>query len=1264
MTKVKSVDITKAKTEMLQLQGHSLWHTWANLDKEFFRQLSREDTDMVNYSKQINIKKQEIRRRQCQLSKTPTPVMKEFLTNLLKHKGNVRLYFLQWLKMFLDDYSRKRLPDLSAAYHKTREELIKANEANKDNQSESEEVVKLKKKLKNQNEELINASFGLEHLFREMGQIYEARMDSELTVSHDLKKEVMSYPQIVVDLMEEGYPVELMDGDASHVPKSWILAIIKRLKCYYANSSKIFVISVLGIQSTGKSTLLNTVFGLHFNVSAGRCTRGAYFQLLPLSETLRAQVNFHHVLIVDTEGLRAPELQYKESQKHDNELATFVIGLADLTIINIYGETPGDLTDILETAVHAFIRMKQIDMNLSCHFVHQNVPAIMADKKGKFGRQQFQDKLDLMTKTAAEGEQLGGVYRSFQDVIHFNTETDIMFFPSLWKGDPPMAPVNQGYSNKACNLKKALITLAKKMENHCTFDRFETRINMLWLAVLREKFVFSFKNTLEVIAYNELDTKYSEWSWTLKRKMLQWQNTSTNIINCCEPLKLQETTEGCLKTAHDELNVIYIQLAKAMNNFFEKSENSDTLAQWQKRTEIRLHTILESHKEAAKKHCDILKYTREARVKVDQIRQDYRQKIHDRITEITLNAKKENYTPQQREEFFNVQWQEWLTGLSEYKHVQLYASESQIYSNITTILESVFSKHDQLIIEKLNQGPLSQRGNDLQLSIESSHLTSAGIYTRFKSAVFGKDSKDVKDASHRTEEYLHNAREKIDEAVCTLQDYDQNVVDDILTNLVTSINKQNEKNKAYKFTPEYHVDICIVVASYAAKEMIKMVKNLRIQNDPIESLNKLKPIFFRAFESKFSAASNDKTAAENLSELLSAPIQTALVKIMRIEIVEDMKFHVHFRKKNYYKAQILEDLAKKDDFDLYRIFLTDIPASFKYWAKFYVENHCKKRKIMESRFTELIRINLATIVNGIIEAAKELQAKYVNANESDTRFEANGLASEKNDIDTRTEGAASDFTNLSTFSEEYDIDDHDHQNEEEEGGIGINLWLQEFIQIIKETMTIDLQEVQEMIGIKNLQHIELFTACFISNLHIIENTIIKESEDENSKLAKISEWELPPHVLLSSTLTGCKESCPFCREQCEYTDEDHDENVHFTNIHRPECLGKYTWDGSNLLVLEICSESIESESRFRNVDTKCQWIPYKEYKKIYPQWVISNEKPKDGQTYWQWFCAKYNSQIVHWVGSKPTPVNLGWKAITKEEAIHSLAATYGTKTDI
>ena len=69
------------------------------------------------------------------------------------------------------------------------------------------------------------------------------------------------------------------------------------------NDAKIFVISVLGIQSSGKSTILNTMFGLEFPVSAGRCTRGAFASLIDVGESLHLSSQFDYVLIIDTEGL-------------------------------------------------------------------------------------------------------------------------------------------------------------------------------------------------------------------------------------------------------------------------------------------------------------------------------------------------------------------------------------------------------------------------------------------------------------------------------------------------------------------------------------------------------------------------------------------------------------------------------------------------------------------------------------------------------------------------------------------------------------------------------------------------------------------------------------------------------------------------------------------------------------------------------------------------------------------------------------------------
>ncbi len=86
--------------------------------------------------------------------------------------------------------------------------------------------------------------------------------------------------------------------------------------------------------------MLNAMFGLEFAVSAGRCTRGAFMQLIRVSDEMKTQMKLDYILVVDTEGLRALELAGTSTRHHDNELATFVVGLGNLTLINIFGENP------------------------------------------------------------------------------------------------------------------------------------------------------------------------------------------------------------------------------------------------------------------------------------------------------------------------------------------------------------------------------------------------------------------------------------------------------------------------------------------------------------------------------------------------------------------------------------------------------------------------------------------------------------------------------------------------------------------------------------------------------------------------------------------------------------------------------------------------------------------------------------------------------------------------------------------------------------
>jgi len=76
--------------------------------------------------------------------------------------------------------------------------------------------------------------------------------------------------------------------------------------------------------------------------------------------------------------------------------------------------------------------MRNVELNPSCQFVHQSLPAVLAATKGKMERDKFRKKkLDEMTKNAAMEEQCDGQYQSFKDVISFDDERDIWYSPNF-----------------------------------------------------------------------------------------------------------------------------------------------------------------------------------------------------------------------------------------------------------------------------------------------------------------------------------------------------------------------------------------------------------------------------------------------------------------------------------------------------------------------------------------------------------------------------------------------------------------------------------------------------------------------------------------------------------------------------------------------------------------------------------------------------------------------------------------------------------------
>ena len=438
------------------------------------------------------------------------------------------------------------------------------------------------------------ATCGFEHLMRELGQLYEVavylkKLDSQSSVLH-----LSSLPDLVARLLLEGHPVELMDGDHGFLPLIWVKAVFQSL-AKLVGKQQIFVLSVLGIQSSGKSTLLNTMFGLNFAVSAGRCTKGIYAQLLQTTD--KSGLPFDYMLVLDYEGLRSQQLE--QSYVHDNELATLIIGLADLAIINMKGENVSEMSDVLQIVVHAFLRMKLADtqMKRHCIFVHQNVPAVNAVEKLATDRQKFHEQLDERTKEASEAQDLPETITSFNRIISFNIESDVVYFPDLWNGDPPMAVVNQGYSTQCAETKhKILKEISTKVSgSSMTVRDFSIRVGDMWNGVLADDFVFSFRNTLAAKTYIELEKEYLRLTMLIEEEILPWVNfkCKQEMENCKAEPELEKCVDQLKLELKKKMLDLHSENHEALQKFFDTHPAKEITIQWKVEKEGSLSIFVE-----------------------------------------------------------------------------------------------------------------------------------------------------------------------------------------------------------------------------------------------------------------------------------------------------------------------------------------------------------------------------------------------------------------------------------------------------------------------------------------------------------------------------------------------------------------------------------------------------------------------------------------------------------------------------------------------
>ncbi|XP_057634744.1 interferon-induced very large GTPase 1-like [Chionomys nivalis] len=937
--------LSKIKENLLPLQGN-LWHIWCKKDKELYHLTEKGNRSIEQHKSDIEGEKQKIRLQQLEKAFPLNNAMCSFLKTLQENAETPsKEYILTWLSLLLHNLTKEHLEKLQE-----KQRSLWLLEKTGHRKCESNFLIDQQNQIEAITTEIYDCTFGIEHLLREVAQIYEA-LEETFSPRDSI---ILCLPQIAADLMVAGLPIELMDGDASYVPLKWVTAVFDKIS-EKVGDKRLFVLSILGLQSSGKSTLLNALFGLQFTTSAGRCTKGAYMQLLKVEETFTEELGFDFMLIVDTEGLRAPELK-NNSQNWDNELATFVTGLGNLTLINIFGENPAEMQDVLQIVVQAFLRMKQVKISPSCIFVHQNVGEVTAKDQTVEGRRRLEQRLDEMTALAAELEECSDI-TCFSDVIKFDVKSHIYYFAHLWDGNPPMASPNPYYSYNVQELKNVILQTAQQesIERIMKISDVKFRVQDLWKALVSENFIFNFRNTKEVIAMNKLETIYNHWTWELRSYVLELQNQLNNQI---QNSKIKTITTNTLE---GPLYMKYDNIKQEFDKYFEEDPESETLVQWKAYFEQKLQMLNESLISDTRRKGNELISLKQTQERLENQISQCENELLERSRELALDVKDKELSDEELREKFEQLWTNWISNVTP--SVPLVIDPDIDLDSENILLEQF--KNEKNIIERLKKdsGEIFEINYDKHVQMKKQH----GLIP-LSLEIFHKES--IKNVTHNIYSRFNETIKNIQKQQCGYSQNDFHQTLRIIEMELKSVPPEEE----YTFTRDYIIDLSLCLFQKASKIFKEMHEAFKIANDPVNYLERKKNDFFMSFKIHCQGATSIKLFVDFFCPKLTSAIYATVEGEMVRKVTGDIQSTCPAFSGNRANLEkhILISLAEEENFEKYWNYIHHPEQFFREYITDHIVRYCSEKE--GEKIKTFLKTTLDDIKNAIFSAIQNATA--------------------------------------------------------------------------------------------------------------------------------------------------------------------------------------------------------------------------------------------------------------------------------------------------
>ena len=259
----------------------------------------------------------------------------------------------------------------------------------------------------------------IEKVWRELVEFFDCYTYYKPNIAQvSLKKDTIV--SAFTKCMQSSCAMELLDGDHLVVHPEFLGEVFSRF-AKTGGETGCRTVSILGPQSSGKSTIANALWGGDFATSAGRCTKGLYASIF--------RTNFDGLpwlLFLDTEGLCSVE----NEPEFDQKLALLTIAMSDVILINVRGDIDIKVSNVLQIAVFCLREMSILEGQRRPELVF--VQRDMVD----FSQSKSATTMNILEKSMRDATKLlknpDGRQVELKDILHFNRDS-LFLMPSAYQ---------------------------------------------------------------------------------------------------------------------------------------------------------------------------------------------------------------------------------------------------------------------------------------------------------------------------------------------------------------------------------------------------------------------------------------------------------------------------------------------------------------------------------------------------------------------------------------------------------------------------------------------------------------------------------------------------------------------------------------------------------------------------------------------------------------------------------------------------------------